>query len=614
MIMVEKIIQNIDKVTSILGLDLNGFEFKYDFNFEGNGLNVSKQENKITISCSEKAYLFRALGLFKENIDKPSFSITENASFTMNGIMLDCSRGGAVRISEVKKIIEQLALMGHNTLMLYTEDTYELEGHPYFGYMRGRYTIEELREIDDYAYGFGIEIIPCIQTLGHLEQVFKWGRTYSDIIDTERIIMVGEEKSYTFIEEMISTCRKAFRSKRIHVGMDEAHELGRGKYYDKYGDSNIQQLFLKHLELVENICNKYEFRPMIWGDMLLRVAGCSGYTDCDVDTDSLNLDIRIPDSIDYVYWDYYSTTPERYSEFIRAHKRSAKNVIFSGGAWRWSNFVPSMKHSLATSRMALEECKKSDIKEVFVTLWGDNGNESSTYCVWPVVQLFAEYNFNDINEVDLAKRFNTCTGGNWNDYCALEMLNLPCGHLVNAADNPSKYLFYQDPMIGLHDYYVLDSFNEYYTECAEKLHTIAERTENNRYIFDTAEALSRVLADKAELGIRIKRAYDNGDRAMLQNIVEEVIPRIIANVEKFRECFEIQWNNEFRIFGFEVMDNRFGALVNRLYSAKKRITGYLDGRINALEELEEERLPFDGQKTDTVLAHVWSQNVSVSGV
>ena len=35
--------------------------------------------------------------------------------------------------------------------MLYTEDTYEVDGQPYFGYMRGRYSKEEMKEIDDFA-------------------------------------------------------------------------------------------------------------------------------------------------------------------------------------------------------------------------------------------------------------------------------------------------------------------------------------------------------------------------------------------------------------------------------------------------------------------------------
>ena len=47
-------------------------------------------------------------------------------------------------------MIDCLVKMGYDTLELYTEDTYEIEGEPYFGYMRGRYTAREIKEIDVY--------------------------------------------------------------------------------------------------------------------------------------------------------------------------------------------------------------------------------------------------------------------------------------------------------------------------------------------------------------------------------------------------------------------------------------------------------------------------------
>lgn len=55
---------------------------------------------------------------------------------------------------EYTKKIEDMAFMGHNTLYLYMEDTYKLEANPYFGYLRGAYTNEQLKDLDDYAYKF----------------------------------------------------------------------------------------------------------------------------------------------------------------------------------------------------------------------------------------------------------------------------------------------------------------------------------------------------------------------------------------------------------------------------------------------------------------------------
>ena len=90
--------------------------------------------------------------------------------------------------------------MGYDSMMLYTEDTYELEGYPYFGYMRGRYTLSELREIDDYGFALGIEVIPCIQALAHLLQALQW-EAFKPVTDTGPILLVGEPKTYELIEK-----------------------------------------------------------------------------------------------------------------------------------------------------------------------------------------------------------------------------------------------------------------------------------------------------------------------------------------------------------------------------------------------------------------------------
>ena len=55
-------------------------------------------------------------------------------------------------IKVFKKYIDNIAALGFNMLMLYTEDVYEMPEYPRFGYMRGRYTKDE---INDFVSGPG---------------------------------------------------------------------------------------------------------------------------------------------------------------------------------------------------------------------------------------------------------------------------------------------------------------------------------------------------------------------------------------------------------------------------------------------------------------------------
>ena len=63
--------------------------------------------------------------------------------------------------------------------------------------------MEELKEIDGHATDLGIELIGCIQTLGHMSQALKWP-VYADVQDTASVLMVGDARTYALIEKSIS--------------------------------------------------------------------------------------------------------------------------------------------------------------------------------------------------------------------------------------------------------------------------------------------------------------------------------------------------------------------------------------------------------------------------
>ena len=116
---------------------------------------------KAVIIYGKKIGFFRGLDLLAAHLKKEpesDFSCHEHMYFTMNGPMYDVSQGNAVINQEtVYRLLRFMARMGLDMLMLYCEDSYEVKTEPYCGYMRGKYTQKELRELDDYADMFGID-------------------------------------------------------------------------------------------------------------------------------------------------------------------------------------------------------------------------------------------------------------------------------------------------------------------------------------------------------------------------------------------------------------------------------------------------------------------------
>lgn len=291
------------------------------------GLKVSLENGRGEIVYGENVSFFRGLGLFLENYSSSDeFELEEEAQFQTIGPMFDLSRNAVLKIDRFEEMFQTLALMGFNTAMLYMEDVYEIKNEPYFGYMRGRYSQDELKKLDDYAHQFGIELIPCIQTLAHLEEFLKWSAA-AHLKDTRGILLVGSEATYEFLERMISTVSKPFRSNRIHIGMDEAEELGRGNYLNQYGYKDSIQLMVNHLERVLKIVEKHNLSPMMWSDMFIKFASQSG-EHYDLSTEiPEDLIEMTPDNVTFMYWDYAHTQREEYVAMIQKHKAFGRNQL-----------------------------------------------------------------------------------------------------------------------------------------------------------------------------------------------------------------------------------------------------------------------------------------------
>lgn len=509
----------------------------------------------------------------------------------MLGVMLDCSRNAVMNVQTVKRYADMLSKMGYNTLMLYTEDTYEVENQPYFGHQRGRYSKAELRELDDYCFGKGITLIPCIQTLAHLNCMFKWESVYSSICDTADILLAGEDDTYRLLEDMFSSLSQCFRTRRIHIGMDEAHMVGLGKYLQKHGIQDRFDIINTHLHRVCSIAERYGFRPMIWSDMFCKLAlNSDNYYAGAENANAIAQRAALPENVDLVYWDYYSTDYQRYVKMIRTNQLFGKPVVFAGGAWTWKGMTPDNGYSIAATREALRACRDCGVEQIFMTAWGDDGDECSKFAVAPALLYAAMAVHGEPEPAVLHRRFQEIMGVSWEDWMLLDHL-LQADNPRHVAD-PSKYLLYNDVFSGLLDHRAALEDEAYYAELGQKLRTV-KATGDFTYLFDKYIALCDLLSVKAALGLRTRTAYQADDRDILSELVRFRYPAAIEKLEAFHAVFQKEWLRENKPHGFDVQDIRLGGALQRLKSCRTRLAAYLAGDIPRIDELEEAQLEKD---------------------
>lgn len=578
----------------------------------------------ITITYKRKSEAYRSIGhlltLTRSYFQSTPLELmqklhnyTESCNFDTLGLMIDCSRNGVLKLDRLKELLRFMALMGINMLQLYTEDTYQIENEPFFGYFRGPYSPRELEEIDGYAHSLGIEVIPCIQTLGHLGQMLQWPR-YGGMRDTHEVLLVGSEEVYAFIEKMIVSITSPLKSKRIHIGMDEAHGVSEGRYRQLFGHHDSTVVFTNHLRRVNEICKKHGLKPMIWSDMLFCLEAKNNSLGAYYDSNHLispELVQSIPPEIDLVYWDYYHTTPEPYVNKINQHRQlNFKTPAMASGIWTWSRFWTALPFTIETIGASMKAIKDPslDVKNAMTTIWGDEGNECDIWSALPGLLYFSEHAYTKDHEVDigfLKSKFDGVCGGCFDDFLFASKLDdlQPEKQLIDDkarfTPNLSKWLIWEEPFYSiLSPQYAGHDLETHYNELSEYLEiAISNEDQEGRkkdlplnQRLKLPKLIAEVLSLKCHLRDRLVQAYGRLDYEELMALggyhEKSRLSRLIELVRVMWIYHRELWMSMYKPFGWEVLELRYGGLRSRLDTMHYRLNSFIEGRLERLEELE----------------------------
>ncbi len=552
-------------------------------------LKIERKGASLTVRYRQTRDVFRAALLVKANEGKGEYVIEEREKFEDLCFMLDCSRNAVRKVETVKKLIRILAMLGYGGLMLYTEDTYEIEDEPLFGYLRGRYSKAELKELDEYATQCGMELVPCIQTLAHLSPIKRYSVTHFQCFDCMDILQVGKAQTYELIEKMFQALAESLSSKRIHVGMDEAWLLGRGNYLTENGYKNKFEILCQHLTRVCSLAEKYGFTPIIWSDIFCTAVAEELSKTGNAEEAWEKILQAIPANLELCCWEYHGLTPAHFKEKVALHKRFNNSVWFAGGTLLQNRgFLPHLTYSTKISSAAIDCAEEQGVKKLLATAWGDNGGEGAIFALLPAAAYYA-YKALGIENTRLQKEFLALTGYTYEEFLTLENGQTFCGKYTDDVGNPAKYGLYSDPFSGFLDA-VIDDKDEAYFKKAKQTVKPSLRKGSYGYLFECAYRLNDVLSLKYGLGVRLRAAYKQGDKQKLLACAED-IKKILVKLRAFVDAYRKQWYEENKPNGLEIQEIRLGGLQERLRGCRKALLAYVNGETESIPELEEEILP-----------------------
>ena len=562
---------------------------------DGNGIRWVREDDRLTLWADSVSDCLFLLGRALTMTEKTEESLT--ARFSHLGAMIDLSRNSVYTMKTMKRFLCQLALMGFNTAYLYMEDTYELPGYPYFGYRRGRYSVAEQKELDDFADAIGIELIPCIQTLAHLRTTIRW-KYMEPMRDTVDNLMVGQEDTVKLVEAMIAHFSRTFRSRRIHLGMDEAVSLGTGRYLRHKGYRSHREIIMEHLETTCGLCKKYGLEPMIWDDMLFRDQTPLMRYYCDSDPITPEQKAQFPDNLSFVYWDYYHDTREEYERQLK--RRGCVKTLFAGGMWKWGGWTPNFTKSFHDAVLAAEACCAFGVQEIMVTLWGDDGDETPLATVLPGLALYGLLRFGpaEASQTDAICRLLSDTP--LATYEAMEALDLIPGMPEKNLESllPHKLLLYGDMASELFMGSLTDDPQQlarHYWVLSEKYAAMGDaiRDSHLQNILNMYHHLACTIGARCEAAIALHAGYRSKGPAALDEAVQK-LTAFAGHAKQLHIATVPVWSRECKGQGMEIIDLRLGGLQGRCQALIQRLQLYRDGILNTLTELDEQELPYQG--------------------
>lgn len=181
----------------------------------------------------------------------------------------------------LKQLIEQMGLYDFNYLQLHFSENegFRIESHLYPELVSKQFlTWNEVQTLIDYAADLSIEIIPDLDTPGHMAHLLKgkpeWQLTRKTANgDSQKLVSaldITNEAAVNFALSLYGEYAELFsKSRYFHIGADEFVEFDQIENYPVLAPNGLVQ-FENYVNQVAQFVRAHGFIPRVWNDAFFR--------------------------------------------------------------------------------------------------------------------------------------------------------------------------------------------------------------------------------------------------------------------------------------------------------------------------------------------------------
>ena len=361
-----------------IALTRPGMDAKADERLQQAGLSVkaSNEESYVLLTDSDRVILEAATdaGMFYavqtlrqllyEDSDGHMYiraaAIADEPSLRYRWIQDDWNRGPIPNMDFVKKQIRIMSEYKLNGYCIYAENIFQSQKYPQINMRGATVTPSEVEELVAYGRRYHVEVVPQQECLGHMHYTLREGG-FDDIAERPRgqVVSPAVERTYTFLNDYLSEILPHFESPFVHVGCDEAFELGMGRSRKMVEELGLDATFFRHMQRMASLPALKEKRILFWGDVAENKA--------DIDLSSL------PRNAIAVVWDYLARP--NYEYYLPQYARNGVPTFVAPGSFWGGRVFPEYDAHLVNIQHLVRDGKKYGTLGMMCCTWDDMGED-----------------------------------------------------------------------------------------------------------------------------------------------------------------------------------------------------------------------------------------------
>jgi hexosaminidase len=299
----------------------------------------------------------------------PGVKIVDWPTMHWRAVSDDISRGPVPTVDYIKRQIRTEAFFKLNMHSFYMEHTFASKSHPLIGPPGGSLTPDEIRELVAYARGFHVELVPELQTFGHLHKALRLEK-YAELAETPYgdVLSPQQAGGYKLIADWYGELNELFPGRFFHIGADETFELGEGQSREAARIRGVGTIYFEHLTRVRDVLKPYNRRLMFWGDIALHHPDLIG---------------NIPKDMIVMNWQY--GVRDDFADSISPFKDAGLEQFVCPGAQNWNQVFPNLDAATKNIVNFVRDGQKAGALGMMNTTWDDDGESLFEMAWYPIV-------------------------------------------------------------------------------------------------------------------------------------------------------------------------------------------------------------------------------------